>query len=285
MTIFQATQRVALIGYPLKRRHSEIMHNAAFEHFSIDAHYGLRELEPHEVPDFVLEARAEGWLGFQITAPYKQMIMEQLDDVEDGARQIGAVNSVLRQDSGRLVGFNTDAPGFQRAAEGELAIRFSGLRAAVAGAGGVARAVVHALVAAGADSVVICDVVPSRATALAAGFGEQVRAVAVGAEFEDVLGRVDLAVNATTVGMIQPGVAFDPEILQDSAAVFDLVYNPPETVLLRRTRARGLPAANGLGMLVAQAEIAFERWTGVRGSGPIMRAALAADSGSDQPGA
>ena len=110
------------------------------------------------------------------------------------------------------------------------------------------------------------------------------RAVPVGNRFEDELRRVDFAVNATTVGMIQPGVAFDPGVLQDSAAVFDLVYNPPESELLRRARDRGLPASNGLGMLIAQAEIAFERWTGEQGAGPIMRAALKAEPPSDRPG-
>jgi len=154
----------------------------------------------------------------------------------------------------------------------------------VAGAGGVARAVVHALVAAGAGSVTICDLDPTRATNLAADFEGSVRAVNVGGEFEDSLREVDFAVNATTVGMIQPGVAFDPGVLRDTAVVFDLVYNPPESELLRQTRDRGLRATNGLGMLVAQAEIAFERWTGVKGSGPIMRAALAADPGTDQLG-
>jgi len=106
----------------------------------------------------------------------------------------------------------------------------------------------------------------------------------VGSEFGKSLGRVDFAVNATTMGMIQPGVAFDPSVLRDSAVVFDLVYNPPESELLQRVRARGLPASNGLGMLVAQAEIAFERWTGVAGSGPTMRAALAAEPESSQLG-
>lgn len=278
------TRRVSLIGHPLKRRHSEIMHNAAFEHFSIDARYELHEMEPNDIPAFVAEARSPGWYGFQVTAPYKQVIMGHLDAIESGAREIGAVNSVLRREDGSLVGFNTDAPGFQRAAEGELAIRFRGLRVGVAGAGGVARAVVHALVAAGADSVTICDIEPSRAEDLAADFGHGVRAVPVGDSFEEELRRVDFAVNATTVGMIEPGVAFDPDALQDSAAVFDLVYNPPESDLLRRTRARSLPASNGLGMLIAQAEIAFERWTGEPGAGPIMRAALAAEPLSDQLG-
>lgn len=284
MSVENMTKRVALIGHPLKRRHSEIMHNAAFEHFSIDAAYELREMEPDQILGFVAEARRDEWLGFQVTAPYKQILMAHLDEIEDGARQIGAVNSVLRREDGSLVGFNTDAPGFQRAAEGELDIQFTGLRVAVAGAGGVARAVVHALVTAGADSVTICDLDASKATDLAADFGGSVRAVDVDDEFEDGLREVDFAVNATTVGMIQPGVAFNPDVLRDSAVVFDLVYNPPESELLRRTRARGLPAANGLGMLVAQAEIAFLRWTGVSGSGPTMRAALATDLGADQLG-
>ena len=280
----EMAQRVALIGNPLKRRHSEIMHNAAFDHFSIDARYELRELEPQQISGFVLETRGDDWLGFQVTAPYKQIVMDHLDEIEIGASQIGAVNSVLRREDGTLVGFNTDAPGFQRAAEGELDIRFSGLRVAVAGAGGVARAVVSALVTAGADAVVICDLEPSRAGDLAASFGNGVRAVAVGERFENELRRVDFAVNATTVGMIQPGMAFDPSVLADSAVVFDLVYNPPESELLRQARSRGLLASNGLGMLVAQAEIAFERWTGELDAGPVMRAALASEPPSDQLG-
>ncbi len=279
------TQRVALIGYPLKRRHSVIMHNAAFDHFSIDAMYELREMAREGVPSFVSEARGDDWLGFQVTAPYKQIVMEHLDEIESGAKQIGAVNSVLRREDGTLVGFNTDAPGFQRAAEGELNVQFSGLRVAVAGAGGVARAVVHALVTAGAESVVVCDLEPSRAEDLATGFGDDVRAVAVGErDSRKSFAALTFAVNATTVGMLQPGVAFDPDVLQDSAVVFDLVYNPPESELLRRSRARGLRATNGLGMLIAQAEIAFERWTGVPGAGPIMRTALAAEPESGQLG-
>lgn len=271
------TQIVALIGYPLKRRHSAIMHNAAFRHFAIDARYELRELEAAQVPGFVAEARANAWLGFQVTAPYKQVVMEHLDEIENGARQIGAVNSVIRREDGNLVGFNTDAPGFQRAAEAELGIRFSGLRVAVAGAGGVARAVVHALVTAGAERVTICDLIASRASDLAADYGDSVQAVDLGTAFEDSLRDVGFVVNATTVGMIEPGVSFDPAALPESAVVFDLVYTPPETELLHRTRARGLPATNGLGMLVAQAEIAFERWTGTAGAGLVMRAALTAE--------
>lgn len=268
------TQRVALIGNPLRRRHSEVIHNAAFDHFGIDARYELREMEPDGVPSFVAGVRTEAWLGFQVTAPYKQVVMDHLDEIEVDARQIGAVNGVLRRDDGALVGFNTDAPGFRRACEDELGIRFGGIRAAVAGAGGAARAVVHALVTAGADSVTVGNRTKSRARALAVDLGSHVKAVGLGAEFDDALGQADLAVNATTVGMAEPGVAFDVEALPNTAGVYDLVYNPPESELLIAARVRWLRTANGLGMLVGQAEIAFERWTGVAGAGLIMRSAL-----------
>ena len=268
------TKRVALIGNPLKRRHSEIMHNAAFSHFSIDASYELREIEQSEIKDFVAETRNEEWFGFQVTAPFKRDVIEFLDEVEAGAEKIGAVNSVARGADGTLVGFNTDSPGFQRGAETELGLSFTGITASVAGAGGAARAVVYALVAAGASRVTICDVMERRAEDLAAAYGPPVHAVAVGTHFAESLADAELAVNATTVGMIQPGTSFDVDLLQDSAAVFDLVYNPPESELLSLARKRGLRAGNGLGMLVSQAEIAFERWTGIANAGPVMRNAL-----------
>ena len=268
------TKRVALIGNPLKRRHSEIMHNAAFAHFGVDASYELREIEQGDIEAFVVETRSEEWFGFQVTAPFKRDVVEFIDEVEPGAEKIGAVNSVARQPDGRLVGFNTDSPGFRRGAESELGISFEGITASVAGAGGAARAVVYALVSAGASRVTICDVMTSRAEDLAAAYGPPVAAVEVGVPFAESLASAELAVNATTVGMIQPGTSFDVNLLSESAVVFDLVYNPPESELLRQARARGLRASNGLGMLVSQAEIAFERWTGVAAAGPVMRQAL-----------
>ena len=114
----------------------------------------------------------------------------------------------------------------------------------------------------------------SRARDLADHFGPKVLAVDLGAEFEKSLTGADLAVNTTTVGMIEPGAAFDVAPLPESAAVYDLVYDPAESELLVAARSRGLRTANGLGMLVGQAEIAFERWTGVASAGPVMRASL-----------
>lgn len=269
-------RKVALIGSPLRRRHSGVMHNAAFSHFGIDAEYELREIEPDEVRAFVDEARSPDWYGFQVTAPYKELVVSYLDDVEVAAEEIGAVNSVVRESDGSLVGFNTDAPGFISAVEG-AGVGLQGAAAVVVGAGGAARAVVWGLLKAGVSSVVIANRTLERAAELASSLGYlgSVTVVSIGGdEFSTALERCQIAVNATTVGMTTPGVSFDVSKLPPEAAVFDLVYVPPVTPLVEAAQSRGLVVRNGLDMLVNQAQIAFERWTGIGGSGPVMRKAL-----------
>lgn len=266
--------RVGLIGNPLKRPHSAIMHNAAFQHFGIDAHYDLIELPPEDLDVFFDETRTGDWLGFNVTAPHKQEAIRRCDRTTDSADRIGAVNTVTVAD-GELLGSNTDAPGFARSVAEDLGRDMTGLAVAVAGAGGAARAVVAATLDAGAESVAVGARQLSSATTLAAQFADsRIQPVALGPDFDAALSGCDLAVNATTVGMIDPGLAFDPALLPTSAAVFDLVYVPAQGELVTRARARGLDAVNGIGMLVGQAEIAFESWTGVSGAGPVMRAAL-----------
>jgi shikimate dehydrogenase len=271
-------RRVALIGHPLRRRHSEVMHNAAFAARGVDARYELRDIGPDELASFVAETRSPEWFGFQITAPYKQAIVEHLDEVEEAARLIGAVNSVERRDDGSLVGFNTDAPGFRAAVEEQLGVRLSGASVAVAGAGGVAHAVVYALLDGGASRVTIGARRPEAATRLAGRYPDAVTRVnglaLAGPAFTDALAGCDLAVNATTVGMTSAGAAFPVDAVRDDAAVFDCVYIPAETELVREARDRGLRAANGAAMLVRQAVIAFERWTGIGDVEDVMRDAI-----------
>lgn len=268
-------RRVALIGRPLRRRHSQVMHDAAFAANGIEARYELREIDLADLPAFVAEVRDPAWFGFQVTAPYKQEIMALLDEIEPEAAAIGAVNSVARRGDGALVGFNTDAPGFAAAVQRDLGARFAGAAVVVAGAGGAACAVVHAAIGGGAAEVVIASRRPEQAAALAGGLDGAVATVGLAdPALADALRRADLVVNATTVGMLEPGTAVDPDALGPGAAVFDLVYVPPETELVRRARERGLRAANGAEMLVAQAEIAFARWTGVDGAAAVMRDAV-----------
>jgi len=273
------TRRVALIGKPLRRRHSQVMHDAAFAAAGIDARYELLELEPEAVPGAVAEARGPDWLGLQVTAPYKRLVATLCDEVEPDAATIGAVNSVARSADGQLVGFNTDAPGFRAGVELAMGRPIAALDVVVVGAGGAAHAVVFALLAAGARQVTIANRTPSSAAALA----ERFRGVgsgsvsAVGLDdsgFTGALRSADLAVNATTVGMLDPGMTIPVEQLPATATVFDLVYVPPQTSLLLAARGRGLRAANGSEMLIQQAAIAFERWTRVSGMADVMRAAV-----------
>jgi shikimate dehydrogenase len=274
------TRRVGLIGKPLKRRHSQVMHDAAFDAAGIDARYVLLELEPEAVEPAVADARGEGWLGLGVTAPYKRVVATLCDEVETDAAIIGAVNNVVRADDGRLIGINTDAPGFRAGVELAAGRDLNGADVVIAGAGGAAHAVVYACLHAGASRLTIGNRTVDAATALAerfAGTGTG-RISAVGLHepsFREALETADVAVNATTVGMLDPGMTFDVEALPSSATVFDLVYVPAETPLVRAARARGLRAANGSEMLIAQAAIAFERWTGVGGMANVMRAAVA----------
>jgi shikimate dehydrogenase len=274
------TRRVGLLGKPLKRRHSQVMHDAAFDAAGIDARYVLLEVEPEAVEPAVQAARGEGWLGLGVTAPYKRVVAGLVDVVEPDAERIGAVNNVVREASGRLIGINTDAPGFRAGVELELGRSLSGATVVVVGAGGAAHAVVYACLDAGARWVTIANRTDSTARALAdrfrgVGHGSVAAIPDSGLVFEAALAGADLAVNATTVGMLDPGMTIPVERLPATATVFDLVYVPAETPLVAAARARGLRAANGSEMLIAQAAIAFERWTGVGGMADVMRTAVA----------
>ena len=273
------TRRVALIGKPLRRRHSQVMHDAAFATAGIDAHYELLELEPDAVEAAVAAAHGPDWLGLGVTAPYKRVVAGLVDEVEPDAERIGAVNNVTKTPDGRLVGFNSDAPGFRAGVELAMGRSLDGANVVVAGAGGAAHAVVYACVTAGARCVTIGNRTGAAAATLAERFaasGVELSAVVLDdPAFRGALASADIAVNATTVGMLDPGMTIDVERLPAGATVFDLVYVPSETPLLRAARARGLRAANGSEMLIQQAAIAFERWTGVGGMDGVMRAAVA----------
>jgi shikimate dehydrogenase len=270
------TRRVALVGNPLRRRHSAVMHNAAFAAHGIDASFELSPIEPDEVGPFFERARDPDWLGFGVTAPYKQVAMQYLDEIEPGATAIGAVNNGLRRDDGSLVGFNTDASGFMSAVA-TMGITVAARHAVVFGAGGAARAVVWALLDAGAELVFVANRTVDRARDLAESLGDYGTVVPRAVDdpaLVEAMSTANIAVNATTVGMTVDQVAFDVAPLPENALVFDLVYVPPETPLVRAATARGLSVCNGLEMLIRQGEIAFERWTGVAGTAEIMRAAL-----------
>ncbi|MEA2675590.1 MAG: shikimate dehydrogenase, partial [Chloroflexota bacterium] len=176
------TQRVALIGKPLRRRHSQVMHDAAFAAAGIDARYELLEIDPEAVEDAVDAARWPDRLGLGVTAPYKRVVAGLCDEVEREAERIGAVNNVAKTPGGRLIGFNSDAPGFEAGARLAMGRSLAGTEVVVAGAGGAAHAVVFACLGAGVRRVTIGNRTVVAAAALAERFadiGAEIVAVAL----------------------------------------------------------------------------------------------------------
>ncbi len=255
------------------------MHNAALRSLGLPHSYRAVAVPPEELAAAVLELRSGGVLGANVTVPHKEAVMPLLDELTEAASSIGAVNTIVRR-SGRLVGDNTDAHGFEAALRG-AGFALPGDRsvsAVVLGAGGSARAVVHAL--APHARITLVNRTVARAEQLAADFAEtaDVR-VAADADVAFAVRSCDLLVNTTSVGMSVGGV--DPHTspleateLPVSAFVQDLVYSPRETRLLRLARERGLRGANGLEMLVLQGARAFELWTTASAPLEVMRAAI-----------
>lgn len=271
-------QRIALIGKPLRRPHGALMHNAACLACGIDASAELVELDTDELPTFIEGMRHPDWLGFQVTAPYKQRVIELLDVVEDEALEIGAVNTGVRLGDGSLIGFNTDAPGWLAAVERDLHVTMHGLSVLLLGAGGVAHAIAHACVANRVARLTIANRTLEAAQHLAAKYSVPdsiVQATVLNSRCaETALVQADLVVNATVVGMTTPGPLVDVSACQRDTAVFDVVFCPARTELVRTAEQHGMRAANGVGMLVAQATLAFERWTGCRDVFEVMQRSI-----------
>jgi shikimate dehydrogenase len=274
-----SSRRVGLIGWPVAHSMSPAMHNAAFEALGLDWRYELLPVPPRKLEAALADLRAGEYAGANITVPHKSAIVAYLDKTDDAARSIGAVNTVAVSGE-ELLGYNTDAPGVVGVL-GDAGLELSGLRALVLGAGGAARAVVYALARAGC-AVTIYNRTVMRAACLAVHVHELGLSGSVGwlpgeeALRELDLARLDLLVNATSLGM-WPKVDESPwpedMPLPSHWAVFDLVYNPLETRLLREARQAGARALDGLGMLVRQGMLAFELWTGHTPPADLMRAA------------
>ncbi len=278
-TLTGHTRIVGVIGWPIEHSVSPPMHNAAFRALGLDWCYVPFPVRPEHVREALMGARALGLKGLNATIPHKQALLSLMDDLTPEARAIGAVNTVILRDE-RMIGHNTDAAGFLRALR-EAGFTPEGRFALVLGAGGAARAVVYALCSVGAQ-VVILNRTVSRARALADAFSQMIPNAHLAADAldQETLARVcrqaQLIVNTTPLGM-WPQVDASPwpeEIaFPQQAFLFDLIYNPRETRLMRQARAVGAEAVDGLGMLVHQGAEAFYLWSGVQPPTEVMYAA------------
>ena len=262
LSINGQTKLVGLIGYPVKHSLSPAMHNSAFAALSLNWCYVSLPVLPERLGEAVAGLRALSFVGANVTVPHKEAVMSYLDHVTPEAQAIGAVNTIVVRE-GKLIGYNTDWQGFLTALS-EGGFDPQGKRAVVLGAGGAARAVVYALAQAGAQ-VAILNRTPARAQALAKDFSPLFSTLPLTPQtVEDQTAETHLLVNTTPVGL-WPEVdkSLWPEDLAfpGHLTVFDLVYNPRETKLLRQARWAGAKVIGGLGMLIHQGAVAFELWT------------------------
>jgi len=251
-----------LLAHPAAHSLSPLLHRAAFDYAGLEGQYTALDILPENLSAALEALKHPDTLGCNLSLPHKQAALEHLDSVSGEARAIGAVNTVVHKD-GLLHGLNTDAPGFL-AALGDAGYTPNGI-AVVLGAGGAARAAVHALSGAGVE-VWLHNRTFERAEALQLELAPGGRTFALQSEID--WARVNLLVNSSSAGLnkpeespLEPGLPFPH--LADGALVYDMVYKPLETKLVRDARAAGYRAESGLGMLVHQARLAFLEWTGV----------------------
>lgn len=253
-------ERLVLLGHPVAHSRSPRIHSAALAAAGIAARYELLDVTVDEFAPALRQlvgARAAG----NVTIPHKERMCAACGGLTPIARRVGAVNTWWVDDAGVLQGDNTDVGGADWAARKLLGAERapSGLTVGVLGAGGAAAAVLAMVESWPRAKALVHNRTPSRARSLCERFQP------VAQPIDDVarLGSADLVVNATSVGLSGDSVPIDPSILREGCAVLDLVYHPQSTALVRAARARGLAADDGLGMLVEQAALAFERWFGV----------------------
>jgi shikimate dehydrogenase len=266
MQISAATQLCGILLHPAGHTRSPAMHNAAFATLGLDAVYCAFDVTPEALGDAIAGARAFGVRQLAISIPHKQTVMEHLDEVDETARRIGAVNTVTRCRD-RLVGANTDWLGAVRALERE--IELEGCRAVVLGAGGTARAVVFGLIESGAE-VTVLNRTRSKALSLATSLGAR-----DAGGLED-LARIpyDVLVNTTSVGLGEDRSPVPAESLRSDTVVMDAVYEPEETRLLRDARARGAKTLGGMWMLVHQGAEQIRAWCGKEAPVEVMARAF-----------
>lgn len=267
------TRFLAVLGHPIAHSLSPRMHMAAIAALTLDAEYVAWDVLPEKLGDTVAELRARDALGFNVTLPHKEAIMPLLDELDEDARAIGAVNTVYRSGD-RFVGTNTDARGLWRSLE-EEGVTVHGAHAVVIGAGGAARAAAFAMLRAGAASVTIAARRVARAEAITRELGPQTKAIALDAL--DSLTGCDLLVQASSATLdAQSGHELVQRLplstLAPSATVVDLVYRPRVTPLLEAAGAHRARTVSGIGMLVHQGALAFEAWFGCPAPVAAMRA-------------
>jgi len=271
------TRLCGIIGDPVEHTMSPVMHNAAFEKMGVDYLYVLFRVKKEQLAKAIEGVRALNIRGLNVTIPHKVAIIPFLDELDPLAEKIGAVNTVVI-DEGFLTGYNSDATGFLQALL-ERGIEPTRKNIVILGAGGASRAISFILADRGSNLVILnrlleLDWAEELASKLSQIFTKEVEALELNEEnLAEVLEKADILVNATSVGMTpnidETLVPFN--LLKPGLVVFDVVYNPIKTKLLREAEQAGAETISGIDMLVWQGASAFEKWTGLKAPIGLMR--------------
>ena len=277
MTVSGKTKICGLIGDPVEHTMSPAMHNAAFEELGLDYIYLPFHVKAEGLADAVAGLKALNVRGFNVTIPHKVKIIPMLDELDTIAGKIGAVNTVVN-DHSKLTGYNTDAAGFLKALL-EQGVEPAGSNVVILGAGGASRAISYILADEGARLTVLnrrqeLDWAFELARHINEDLGSETRAMELTAEnLSAVLEKSDILINATSVGMTpdQDSSPVSADLLKSELIVFDIVYNPVRTRLLREAASVGARTVGGVDMLAWQGALAFEKWTGRQAPVDLMR--------------
>ncbi len=280
--------RLAVIGDPVAHSASPPMHNAALAHTGIAAGYTRLHIRPEELREALGLLVPQGFLGVNLTIPHKAAALELMDEVDDHARRIGVVNTVVVED-GRLVGFNTDGPGLVRALRAEFSVDLRDLRVLILGAGGGAgRAIAMQCGMERCERLVLVNRTIEKARIIAAElhpYFEDVRVSAPVARLEVIpweeealrfqLANTDLVINCTSVGMKRTDASpIASALLAPHLMIYDTIYTAARTKLMLAADEAGARSANGCSMLLHQGALAFEIWFNRAAPLEIMREAL-----------
>jgi shikimate dehydrogenase len=257
------TDVYGVFGNPIRHSMSPIMLNRAFAEMAIPAVYTAFEVKAEQLQDAIQGVKALNIKGINVTIPHKVEIMRYLDELDDHALRIGAVNTVVHHD-GKLIGYNTDGIGYTRSLKEETGCTLQGKRVLIIGAGGASRGIAYALAQEGLDRMYVANRSLDKATQLAESLRGYTDTRSLGIEqVQAVLPEVDVIVNTTSVGMYPhtQEVPIPTEGINAQHLVSDVIYNPSETRLLQEAKLRGAQIHGGLGMFIYQGAYAFEYWT------------------------
>ena len=269
-----------ILGWPVSHSRSPRLHGYWLAHYGVDGTYVPFAVRPENLEAVLLALPKLGIAGCNVTIPHKEAVCRLVDSVDEAARRIGAVNTIVVRDDGRLHGSNTDGFGFLASLQ-DVASEWqaSSAPAVVLGAGGAARAIVTALLDAGVPALRIANRTRARAERLLADLADGRLGVVDWSGRADCIADAGLLVNTTSLGMEgQPPLELSLERLPTTAVVYDVVYTPLETPLLAAARAAGNQAVDGLGMLLHQARPGFEAWFDIAAEvTPELRAHVLSD--------